>query len=71
MKQTRQQSARLYTRAAIVMGCLALLIAGAGPSEPTKKSGKGKEPVTYAKKVSRIFQEKCQSCHHPGTAAEL
>jgi hypothetical protein len=69
MKQTRQQSATLYTRAAIVMGCLALLIAGAGPSEPTKKSGKGKEPVTYAKKVSRIFQEKCQSCHHPGTAA--
>ncbi len=69
MKQTRRQSARLYTRAAIVMGCLALLMAGAGPTEPTKKSGKGKQPVTYAKQVSRIFQEKCQGCHHPGTAA--
>ena len=69
MKQRRRQSARLYTRAAIVMGCLALLMAGAGPTEPTKKTSKGKQPVTYAKQVSRIFQEKCQTCHHPGTAA--
>src|SRR5687768_7013188 len=30
---------------------------------------KGKEPVTYSKQVARIVQEKCQSCHHPGTAA--
>ena len=26
-------------------------------------------PVTYSEQVSRIIQEKCQKCHHPGTAA--
>ena len=31
--------------------------------------GKPDEPVTYAMHVSRIMQERCQSCHHPGTAA--
>jgi mono/diheme cytochrome c family protein len=34
-----------------------------------KPEGKSKEPITYAKQVARIFQDNCQSCHHPGTAA--
>src|SRR5438876_9825 len=38
-------------------------------NEPAKSPGKGKETITYAKQVSRIIQEKCQTCHHPGTAA--
>ena len=37
--------------------------------EPNKKPAKTKETVTYAKQVSRIMQEKCQTCHHAGTAA--
>jgi hypothetical protein len=38
-------------------------------NEPDTKTPKTKETVTYAKHVSRIIQEKCQTCHHPGTAA--
>ena len=28
-------------------------------------------PVTFAKEVSRIFQAKCEECHHSGTAAPM
>jgi hypothetical protein len=34
----------------------------------SKEAGK-KAKVTYAKEVSRILQDNCQKCHHPGTAA--
>ena len=27
--------------------------------------------LTYAKDIAPIFQQKCQSCHHPGTAAPM
>ena len=30
---------------------------------------KEKPTVTYAKDVARIMQDRCQTCHHPGTAA--
>jgi mono/diheme cytochrome c family protein len=36
---------------------------------PKDAPAKAKEPITYAKQVSRIIQENCQTCHHPGTAA--
>src|SRR5438132_6780290 len=42
---------------------------GAASEEAAKKPGKAKEAITYARQVSRIIQDKCQSCHHPGTAA--
>src|SRR2546421_9947354 len=32
-------------------------------------SGNMKEVVTYSKQVARILQDRCQTCHHPGTAA--
>jgi hypothetical protein len=50
---------------------LTLLAAGslALSKEPSKKAGKSKETVTYAKEVSRIMQDKCQTCHHAGTSA--
>jgi mono/diheme cytochrome c family protein len=57
----------------IPLGCIAALavsfaygVAGsaANANEPAKKT-----EVTYAKQVSRILQERCQTCHHPGTAA--
>ena len=36
---------------------------------PDRAARKNQEPVTYAKQVSRILQDNCQVCHHPGTAA--
>src|SRR5438309_1837175 len=41
----------------------------AASEETAKNAAKAKESVTYARQVSRIIQNKCQSCHHPGTAA--
>ncbi|HEV3117572.1 MAG TPA: hypothetical protein VGY58_10990, partial [Gemmataceae bacterium] len=51
--------------------CFLLLLRGAGAAseEAAKKPAKEKTPITYARQVSRIIQDKCQSCHHPGTAA--
>jgi hypothetical protein len=54
------------------MGMLSMLwIGGAGAisKEPAEEARRGKEPITYAKQVSRILQDRCQTCHHPGTAA--
>jgi hypothetical protein len=31
----------------------------------------GAQPVTFAKDIARIFQEKCQECHRKGTAAPM
>ena len=28
-------------------------------------------PLTFAKDVAPIFQEKCQTCHHAGTSAPM
>src|SRR5437868_8735457 len=42
---------------------------GAASEKAEKAAGKAKEAITYARQVSRIIQDKCQSCHHPGTAA--
>ena len=30
-----------------------------------------KKPVTFSNQVVRIFQEKCQDCHRPGTVAPM
>jgi mono/diheme cytochrome c family protein len=51
--------------------CFLLLLRGAGAAseEAARKPAKEKTPITYARQVSRIIQDKCQSCHHPGTAA--
>ncbi|HEV3083867.1 MAG TPA: hypothetical protein VGY66_29060 [Gemmataceae bacterium] len=52
------------------IACLVLLRgAGAAAEKAEKTPAKAKEPITYARQVSRIIQDKCQSCHHPGTAA--
>jgi mono/diheme cytochrome c family protein len=52
---------------------LSLVFVAAGPLSlaegPNDAPRKEKEPITYAKQVSRIFQDNCQICHHPGTAA--
>src|SRR5438132_4229255 len=41
----------------------------AAANEPVKNPGKKTELITYSKQVSRIIQDRCQTCHHPGTAA--
>src|SRR5438105_11669323 len=51
--------------------CFLLLLRGPGAAseEAARKPAKEKTPITYARQVSRVIQDKCQSCHHPGTAA--
>jgi hypothetical protein len=45
---------------AIAVLCAAVPALGAEPPAPT-----------YSKEISRIFQEKCQVCHHAGTSAPM
>src|SRR6516225_132212 len=73
MDAMKQTSIRLGSRFLLVgIGILSLFCPGsspAGSNEPADKSSPAKEPITYAKQVSRILQNRCQTCHHPGTAA--
>jgi hypothetical protein len=47
---------------------LLLAISAAVANEPSKTDN-NKATVTFAKDVSRILQNRCQTCHHAGTAA--
>src|SRR5262249_15217534 len=58
----------LLLRAGISAVLIGLVTYPALKAEDAKTSV-GKETVSYSKQVSRIVQEKCQTCHHPGTAA--
>ncbi len=58
----------LATRMARICSSLVLLL-GAGASFASASDKVKKPDVTYAKDVSRIVQERCQTCHHKGTAA--
>src|SRR6516164_3566692 len=70
MKRSRVRLGTLLTVGGLAALSWVLLWGGFGASkEPSKKPGKNKETVTYANQVSRILQDKCQTCHHPGTAA--
>jgi hypothetical protein len=58
-----------WTLACVLPGLAALsatVLTGVSLAEPDKTP---KKNVTYAKQVSRIIQDKCQTCHHAGTAA--
>jgi hypothetical protein len=67
MNQPRIRLAKIGTAftvaAAVMTGSLAF------GNEPVKNGGNKKEPITYAKHVARILQDRCQTCHHAGTAA--
>jgi len=53
-----------------IAGCAFLLLdSRAASKEAGRDRAKEKEPITYAKQVSRILQDRCQTCHHAGTAA--
>jgi mono/diheme cytochrome c family protein len=47
----------------------ALSFAVLGGNRAASEEAKPKAKVTYGKEVSRIIQDNCQVCHHPGTAA--
>jgi Copper type II ascorbate-dependent monooxygenase, C-terminal domain len=50
-----------------VCASFALIASFAGPA--LAADGVKKSDVTYTKDVSRIVEERCQTCHHKGTAA--
>jgi hypothetical protein len=63
---------RSIASAAGIAGCLlVVLLAGSAAvaNEPSKATDQNKPTVTFAKDISRILQNRCQTCHHPGTAA--
>ena len=64
MKRSRPRWSLAYVLFGIAA---ATILAGASLAKPDNETAK--KPVTYAKQVSRILQNKCQTCHHPGTAA--
>jgi hypothetical protein len=51
--------------AARLAGAFTLACLTAVPMHATEK------PITFANQVVRIFQDKCQDCHRPGTAAPM
>jgi hypothetical protein len=68
MKRQRIQQVVVLTSASLFGISLVFLgIPGANSKEPEKPAPK--EAITYAKQVSRIIQDRCQTCHHAGTAA--
>jgi hypothetical protein len=56
------------SRLATVLSSVALFALGATASAAELTSAK---PATFAKDIAPIFQEKCQDCHHKGTAAPM
>ncbi len=70
MKQTGMRRGGILTLLGIASCSLMILSGwGAAPSAEPGKDRPKQEPVTYAKQVARILQDKCQACHHPGTSA--
>src|SRR6516162_950099 len=55
----------LTALAAVTFGFIAV----GGRALSGEAAAKPKSKVTYTKEVSRILQDNCQVCHHPGTAA--
>jgi hypothetical protein len=51
---------------ATTLAAVAVLI-----SPPAALAADAPKTVTFAKDVAPIFQKKCQSCHHPGTATPM
>ena len=71
MKQLFVRSRTVVIVAGSAGLAVALLLACsmAVAKERSKKRETSEPTVTYARQISRIMQEKCQTCHHPGTAS--
>ncbi len=48
-----------------------LAFAGLSPAADVTTAGANSAPATYAKDVFPIFEQRCNECHHPGTAAPM
>ncbi len=71
MKRFHARSATCLTLAAVTAVSITLLPGGPRAVSREPASAPGKPKVTYANQVSRILQDNCQTCHHPGTAAPI
>jgi hypothetical protein len=71
MKKSLLRDRSVLSASGCAAFALTLLIAGSGAvaNEPSKATDNNQAAVTYAKDVSRILQNRCQNCHHAGTAA--
>jgi hypothetical protein len=67
MKRVFSPSAGLLALAALVVATYGF-VAGGSRAISKEAEAKAKSKVTYSKDVSRILQDNCQTCHHPGTA---
>ena len=63
--KTRSQSGGIDRAAAVALGASLILASSAAGAELTHK------PVTFAKDVAPIFQQKCQECHRQGAMAPM
>ena len=60
---------RALSLAGFLVAGLSLLAGDPAAANERSKTTENDKPVTFAKDVSRILQNRCQTCHHPGTAA--
>lgn len=55
------------TRLLVALAMPALFIFGAGPRmAAAQQTDSPQKPPTFSKEIVRIFQDRCQSCHHSG-----
>ena len=62
---------RTYPQGTGRAGLAALAFCAAGVALPSLAADLNAPPVTFAKQIAPIFQEKCEECHRPGTAAPM
>ena len=63
---------RIWGGIGVVALSLAALLAVGGQAISQEQNGEnGDDPVTFAKDVAPIFQEKCQICHQPNSVAPM
>ena len=53
-------------RRIVVLAMLLLIILGPGSRMAGAQNSTRQKPPTFSKEIVRIFQNRCQSCHHPG-----
>ena len=54
------------TRLIVVLAMLLLMIFVTTPRMAVAQNDARRRPPTFSKEIVRIFQNRCQSCHHPG-----
>ena len=66
------RSKTLFAPASLLAAGALLTVSGLlMAAEPSKTSGEAAKPVTFAKDIAPIFQEKCEGCHRKGSMAPM